>query len=264
MSVLYLLRRPRSGRRSLKVAHRNLDVFLGSWVTDFLPPLLEPALYLGILGFGLGLYIERVEGLPYAIWFGPALLASTGMFASFFECAFGSFVRMYYQKTYDAITATPVSLDDVIVGELVWGASKAFINASVVLLVLALFQVPKSPLILLAPFVVFLAAFSFASIGILTTSLAPNFDAFNFPLYLYVTPMFFLSGTFVPLSVLEPFPALRFLAETLPLTHAVAVCRSLSLGTVGPVDLLRVAWLAVVALVLGVMSVNSMKRRLIP
>jgi len=264
MNPLRLLAWPRAGRRSLKVAQRNMDVFLLSWATDFLPPLLEPALYLGVLGFGLGLYIQQVEGLPYAVWFGPALLASTGMFASFFECAFGSFVRMYYQKTYDAITATPVSLDDVIVGELLWGAGKAFVNAIVVLLVLTAFQVPRSPLIALAPFVVFLAAFSFAAIGILTTSLAPNFDAFNFPLYLYVTPMFFLSGTFVPLSTLDRFPILRFVSETLPLTHAVAVCRSLSLGVLGPTELLRIAWLIAVGLVLGIMSVNSMRRRLIP
>jgi lipooligosaccharide transport system permease protein len=264
MSPLRLLRRPAATRRSVTVARRNADVFFQSWATDFLPPMLEPALYLVILGFGLGLFIQEVEGLPYAVWFGPALLATTGMFASFFECAFGSFVRMHYQKTYDAITATPVGLDDVVVGELLWGGAKAALNSLFVLLVLTFFRVPQSPLVLLVPLVVFVAAFSFASIGLLTTSLAPNFDAFNFPLYLYITPMFFLSGTFIPLSVLDPFPVLRFIAETLPLTHAVALCRSLSLGVFGAEQVLRFLWLALVGLALSVYSVNAMRRRLIP
>lgn len=259
----WLLARPQASRRSLHVARRNGEVFLLAWKSDFLPPLLEPALYLTAIGFGLGLYIREVEGLPYATWFGPALLATAAMYSSFFECAFGSFVRMYYQKTYDAITATPLNLDDVILGELLWGATKAAINATVVLLVLFAFQIPKSPLILAAPIVIFLAAITFSSLGLLTTSQAPNFDAFNFPLYLYITPMFFLSGTFIPLSVFDTIPALKFAAYTFPLTHAVALCRSLSLGIFGLQELASLLWLAFVGATLGLMSINAMRRRII-
>ena len=262
MNPLSFLARPRPGRRTWKVVHRNADVFLQSWKSDFLPPMLEPILYLGAVGFGLGLFIHDVEGHPYAQWFGPALLVTTAMFTSFFECAYGSFVRMYYQKTYDAITATPVSLDEVILGEVLWGASKATLNSLVVLAVLAAFDVPRSPFLLLAPLVVFVTGLAFGAIGLLTTSLAPSFDAFNFPLYLYITPMFFLSGTFIPLSVLGDQPLTLLLAETLPLTHAVRVCRALSLGTAGPTELMSFLWLTVVAGLLVRYAMNSMKVRL--
>lgn len=263
MTGAWLLRRPEASRLGLKMTQRNADVYLALWRTEFLPPLLEPALYLGVIGFGLGLFVQDVEGQPYAVWFAPALLATTAMFTAFFEGAYGSFVRMYYQKTYDAITATPLNLDDVIVGELLWGATKATINAAVVLLVIALFGLPRSPLILLALPVVFVASFSFTAVGLLTTSLAPGFDVFNFPLYLYITPMFFLSGTFIPLSVLAHVPGLTFVAHTLPLTHAVAVARDLGLGTVGLSDLARVGWLLVVGALLSLYSINAMKRRLL-
>ncbi len=263
MTFASLLRRPGPTRLALKVTHRNADVALESWWSDFLPPTLEPLLYLGAIGFGLGLFIQDVEGLPYALWFGPALLATTCMFTSFFECAFGSFVRMHYQKTYDAITATPVSLDDVILGELLWGATKATLHAAVVLVVLTLFRVPQSPLILFALPIVFVAAFSFASIGLLTTSVASTFNAFNFPLYLYVTPMFLPRGTFTPPRIFAGQPVLPFAAYMLPLTHAVAAVRALSLGTFGLQEVYHVAWLAFVGFALAWFSINSMTRRLI-
>lgn len=263
MNPAHLLRTPRVDRLSFKVARRNADVFLVSWRSEFLPPMLEPLLYLGAIGFGLGLFIQDIEGLSYAEWFAPALLAMVAMNAAFFECAFGSFVRMTYQKTYDAIIATPVNLDDVILGELLWGAAKATLHAAIVLVVLFAFQLPHSPLILLSLPVVFVAAFSFGSIGLLTSSLANTFDAFNFPMYLYVTPMFFLSGTFIPLSLFDAVPVAQFIAYTLPLTHAVLLCRSLSLGTLGSTELLSFAWLLLVGWALGTMSINSMKRRII-
>jgi lipooligosaccharide transport system permease protein len=133
-----------------------------------------------------------------------------------------------------------------------------------VLLVLLVFRIPQSPAILLAPLVVFVAAFSFAAVGLLTTSLARTFDAFNFPLYLFITPMFFLSGTFVPLSAIQSIPGVAFIAQALPLTHAVALCRDLSLGTLGPADLWHFLWLVVVGTILSIAAINSMKRRLIP
>lgn len=263
MNPLALLGAPRGSRLMAKVAHRNADVFLISWKSDFLPPLLEPLLYLGAIGFGLGLFVEDIEGIPYVAWFGPALIPMMAMNTSFFECAFGSYVRMVIQKTYDAIVATPLSLDDVVLGELLWGATKATLNSAIVLVVVIAFGLVQSPLILLSLPVVFLAALSFGSIGLLTSSLAPSFDAFNFPMYLYITPMFFLSGTFIPLSLFDPFPVAKFIAYTLPLTHAVLVTRSLSAGVLGPTELASFAWLVVVGAALSIISVNSMKQRLI-
>lgn len=253
--------RPRFTGHSHLVARRNADVYFLAWKSDFLPPLLEPIVYLGALGFGLGAYVTEIDGLPYRDFLAPALITVTAMNAAFFECSYGSFVRMYWQKTYDAIISTPVGLDDVILGELLWGATKATINATIVLLVVTAFGLVHSPLALLILPVVFIVGFSFGSIGILTTSQAPNIDAFNFPMYLYVIPMYFLSGTFFPLEGMPQ--VLQYIAYTLPLTHATRIARGLTLGELDTTLLASLGWLLVVGFMLSFLSINAMRQRLI-
>lgn len=109
---------------------------------------------------------------------------------------------MYYQKTFDAMIATPLSLDDVITGELLWGATRSLIYSSVMLLVLILFGVVDLPLsLLIIPFS-FLAGLLFACIAMCFTAITPGIDALNYPAFLFITPCFLFSGTFFPLEVL--------------------------------------------------------------
>ena len=128
--------------RFIKVWHRNLVVYRRIWKINFITPLLEPLFY--ILAFGLGLsgLIGQVSyggaELSYTKFIAPALIATAVMSNSFFETTYASFVRMYYQKTFDAILATPLSLEEIIVAEIVWSATKAAAAAAIMLTVLAL------------------------------------------------------------------------------------------------------------------------------
>ncbi len=131
--------------RSLALWKRNRDVFLTTWKTNFLPPFLEPILYLVAMGLGFGALIQADieyggKSLEYIKFLAPGLVAISIMYGAFFECTYSSFVRMYYQKTFDAILATPLSLEDIITGEILWGATKSFINATIVLGVIAAFD----------------------------------------------------------------------------------------------------------------------------
>jgi lipooligosaccharide transport system permease protein len=253
---------PRLTRRVWKVWQRNFDVFLKTIVSNFLPSLLEPILYLLALGLGLGVFIQSIEGVPYINFIAPALVAISVMNGSFFECTFGSFVRMYFQKTFDAIIATPVSVEEVIAGELVWGATRATINSTTVLAVIAAFGLISSPLFLLVPLLAFLGGLLFASIAMCFTAIAPNIDFFNFPSFLFVTPMFLLSGTFFPLSQL-PLPVQTAAQIFLPLTHVVNIIRGLVLGRLESFLLLSLVWIAALAIFFFVLSINLMKKRLI-
>src|SRR5688572_20335500 len=126
------------------MVQRNRDVYLKTWKTNFLPPLLEPLLYIVALGYGLGRFVEEVDGVSYARFIAPSILCITMMQSAFFETSYGSFVRMYFQRTWEAVTATPLSLDDVVVGELVWAGLKSTINTALMsLVVVALGLVPK-------------------------------------------------------------------------------------------------------------------------
>jgi lipooligosaccharide transport system permease protein len=173
---------PKLTYRVWKVWRRNLDVFLKTIKVNFFPSLLEPILYLFAFGFGLGGFIPSIQGQPYVNFIAPALVAISIMNGSFFECTFASFVRMYFQKTFDAIVATPVSVEEVVAGELLWGATRATINTTIVLGVIAIAgfftQTPliTSPLFLLVPLIAFFGGLLFSSIAMCFTAAAPNID----------------------------------------------------------------------------------------
>ncbi|MDR0372370.1 MAG: ABC transporter permease [Nitrososphaerota archaeon] len=257
------------------VWRRNVDVFFKTIKVNFFPSLLEPILYLFAFGFGLGGFIPDIAGQPYINFIAPALVAVAIMNGSFFECTFASFVRMYFQKTFDAIVATPVSVEEVVAGEMLWGATRATINATIVLVVVAvagLFTpVPlvSSPLFLLAVPIAFLGGLLFSAIAMCFTAAAPNIDFFNYPSFLFLTPMFFLCGTFFPLTSL-PIVAQSLAMAILPLTHIVNVIRAVLVGGVEPIwglstgALLSVSlvWLTVVTVAFFILSINLMKKRL--
>lgn len=257
-----LLRIPKLSYRVWKVWKRNKDVFMKTYKTNFLPSLLEPVLYLLALGFGLGGFVEQIDGQAYIKFIAPALVAVSIMYSSFYECTYASFVRMYFQKTFDAIIATPVNIEEVITGEILWGATKSLINSSIVLAVIVVFGLVSSPLFLLIPIVSFLAGLLFASIAMCFTAILPNIDSFNYPGFLFITPMFLLSGTFFPLASMPDF--LQIAAQLFfPLSNVVIVVRSLTLGSIQVFILFNVVWMLILTPIFFVLSINLMKKRLI-
>ncbi|GLI46027.1 ABC transporter permease [Methanoculleus bourgensis] len=248
--------------RVRSVWQRNLDAFLRTYRVNFIPPFIEPVLYLLALGFGLGTYIETVDGIPYPVFIAPALVSISVMYSSFFECTYSSFVRMYYQKTFDAIIATPVSIDEVIAGEMLWGATRGMIYATLMLPVLLIFGVVAMPSsLLLIPFA-FLAGLLFAAIGMCFTAITPGIDALNYPSFLFITPMFLFSGTFFPLDLL-PEPIQYFALAALPLTHVVSINRAITLPAFSLTNLFSLAWIAVATVLFFLLAIRLMRRRLI-
>ncbi len=266
---------PKLSYRVWKVWRRNADVFAKTIGVNFLPSILEPILYLVAFGFGLGGFIPEIAGQPYINFIAPALVAISLMNGSFFECTYGSFVRMYYQKTFDAIVATPVSVEEVVAGELLWGATRSTINAVIVLTVVAISGIFVSqplitnPLFLLLPLLAFFGGLMFSALAMCFTAIAPNIDFFNYPFFLFTTPMLFLSGTFFPLSSL-PDVAQGLALAILPLSHIVNLTRGALTGTTETLlgldsqalIFLGIVWLVIITAVLFIVSINLMKKRL--
>jgi len=262
MKLFWLFAPPRLTFRVLKVWRRNAKVFMKTYKVNFIPPALEPVLYLLALGFGLGMFVTEIDGISYPMFIAPALLAISMMNASFFECTYSSFVRMYYQKTFDAIVATPLNMDEVIFGELLWGATKSTIYGVIVLAVLSAFGLASYPTSLLViPFSVF-AGMLFGALGMCFTAISPRIDNLNYPVSLYITPMFLLSGTFFPISSL-PLVVQSFAYAFLPLTHVVDITRAMVLGSLHTGLMTSLLWMSVVTVLLTLVSINLMKRRLI-
>ena len=217
--------------RLFRVWQRDWDVYLTTWFVSFLPPLLEPVLYLLAFGLGLGTMVQDVQyqghSLRYLTFFAPGVVAIAIMFHSYYECLYGSFVRMYYQKTFDAIIATPLTLEDVVGGEIVWGATKGAIASVIMLVPISLFGIVRPEVFLLVPGIALLGGLFFASLGMCFTAICPTIETFNFPVFLLITPMMLFSGTFFPLDVLPSWA--RLLAYLLPLTHLAEWIRGIML-----------------------------------
>ncbi len=248
--------------RLWQVWYRDFLVFRRLFLVNFLLPMGEPILYLVAMGYGLGMFINQIQGIPYVRFIGPGLVSVAMMYAAFFECTYASFVRMIFQRTFDAITATPVNVDEVVAGEIFWGATRSAINSTMVYVVVILFGLGP---VWLLPFVAvfgFIAGVLFASTGMIATALVPSIDFFNYPVFLFITPMFLFSGTFFPLSVL-PKAVQTFSYAVLPLTHVVLINRGFILGHPTAGLLLSLAWILVFGGIAFFLAIALMKRRLI-
>jgi lipooligosaccharide transport system permease protein len=152
------------------------------------------------------------------------------MMSASFESTYSGFSRMHVQRTWDAIMNAPVLLEDIVLGEAVCGASKAFLSGTAVLVVAALLGVASSPLALWVLPLVFVTGFAFASLGLVMTMLSPSYDFFMYYFTLAITPMMLTSGVFFPLQQLPAW--LQLVSGIFPLTHAVALARPLMNGAV--------------------------------
>ena len=247
--------------RAYRIWQRNRDIFLYQWKTQVWPPFIEPVLNILALGIGLGAYVTDIAGLSYIQFIAPGFIASSAMFSATFTCTFGSFIRMKFQKTFDAILATPASLEDIITGEILWGATWGLITATVVLIVIAIFGLVVSPWALLVPVVGLMEGLLFASMAMVVTSLVPSIDHFTYYFTLGITPMFLFSGIFFPLDRLPE--VVQGLAWMLPLTHVVNLHRGLILGRLSPVLLVDALWVLVAVAILLNLALILMRRRII-
>jgi len=247
-------------KRAFRVWQRNFTVYTKLYKSSIALNFVEPALYLVALGFGLGAFVKEINGVPYINFIAPGIIASSSMFAAIYECTYGTYVRMTYQKTFDAILATPVNLNDLVAGELMWGATKSMLYGTIIMIVISLFGLVDSPALILAIPVLFLSGLIFAEISLIAVATVPGIDTFNYFYTLLMTPMFLFSGIFFPLESLPPLVAR--IAFFTPLYHLVNICRSFSSGKTwaGMGDL---AWIVVVAMVLAPYPFRLMRRRII-
>jgi len=255
----------RISKRFIRVWQRNLTVYRRTWKISFLPPLLEPLFYILAFGVGLGVLVGKIHynsvEVSYVSFIAPALIAVNIMYNAFFENTFASFVRMYYQKTFDAIMATPISLEEIIVGEIMWGATKSLIATLIMLGVMSLFGFIAYPQGLLIVPLAFLGGIAFGSTGMFLTGIVPHIEIFNLPIFLFITPMFLFSGTFFPIENLPDWA--QKLAILFPLTHLVKLTRSFAFGVASLELLWSVLYLFAFSIVFFPLALFVMHRRLI-
>jgi lipooligosaccharide transport system permease protein len=248
-------------KRAFRVWQRHWTVYTKLYKTSFALNFAEPALYLVAMGFGLGTFVKDIHGQPYIRFIAPGIIASSSMFAAVYECTYGTYIRMTFQKTFDAILATPVNLDDLVAGELIWGATKSVIFGITITIVITLFGLVNSPLIVFAIPLIFLCGLIFAEISVIFAAVVPGIDSFSYFYTLFMTPLFLFSGIFFPLDAMPRVVA--DIAVFTPLYHLVNICRALSAGTFTGA-IWGMVWIIVVVSLLAPFPFKLMRKRIIP
>ena len=245
--------------RWLAVWRRNFLVWRKLLAAAVLSNLADPLIMLFGLGYGLGALLPSVEGMPYIAFFAAGQLCTATMFTASFESMFSGFARMQGQKTWDAILYAPLTIDDLVAGEIVWAASKAWLTGSTILGVALVFGLASSPWVLLALPAAFLVGLAFSAAGLIMCVLARGWDFFSYYMTLVMTPMMMISGVFFPAEQL-PAPLLA-VAKALPLYHGVQIVRPLIAGGPPPDLLLHAAVLVGYAAVGYALAIHFARKR---
>jgi len=243
------------------VMSRDVAIFGRYWKATTFSSIVQPTIYLLAFGLGFGTLVAHVGHVKYVQYVATGVVATAVLFSSAFPGMFNTFVRWQFQRTYDAMLAAPVDVEELITAEVLWISVRAGVYGMAPLLVAIAFGLEPTPGMLLVPFIGFLTGFGFAAFGVTIAAVAKTIDNFNYVTSAVLTPLFLFAGTFFPIST---FPAgVRLIAQFNPLYHCVQLVRDASFDDLGPVDLWHTAVLLAFALLMWRLAVSQLGRRLI-
>jgi lipooligosaccharide transport system permease protein len=250
-----------SAPHALAVWRRNAAMYRRTWMLNILPNFFEPVFYLMAIGIGVGAYINQMGGMSYPAFLAPGLICVAAMNGASFEVTYNIFVRMTFEKAYDAMLTTPIEPDDVLAGETLWALTRSGIYGGCFFLAVAAWGLAPLPQALLAIPVIPLAGLLFAAIGISFSLRIPNIDMFSFYFTLFLTPLFLFSDVFFPLNE-RLSGAWLWVAEALPLLHPVRLARSAFRGQASAVVLWDLAYILGVSALLLAWARRAVRARL--
>jgi lipooligosaccharide transport system permease protein len=219
---------------SARVWQRNWLVYRRLWHRSLAFGFLQPVLFLTAMGLGVGTLLSTQDqsafgGVPYIDWLGPGLMAAMAMQTATFESTYPIMNKIMWGRNYEAMLSTPLTTRHLVFGELFWVAFRIGSLATVFLIVLAIFGIPRSPLAVLAIPVTMLIGVAFASCLFAFTTTQRNDVGFSAVFRFIINPLFLFSGTFFPLSQLPD--QIEWIAWLTPLFHGVELVRGLILGS---------------------------------
>ena len=222
---------PRLSMRWWPVFQRNLLVWRKLAIPSLLANIGEPLLWLVAFGYGLGALVGQVQlgdrQVPYILFLASGSICMSAMNAASFEALYSAFSRMHVQKTWDGILNTPISLDDVVLAEMLWAGFKALFSVIAILGVMLALKISLSPKLILVPPILLIAGVTFASMALVFNAKARSYDFFTSYFAVLLSPMMFLSGVFFPRTQLPAFA--QTITDWLPLTAVVELVRPLFL-----------------------------------
>jgi lipooligosaccharide transport system permease protein len=243
------------------VMSRDVSIFGRYWKATTFSSIVQPTIYLLAFGLGFGSLVHHVGHLKYVQYVATGVVATAVLFSSAFPGMFNTFIRWQFQRTYDAMLAAPVDVEELITAEVLWISLRAGVYGLAPLLVGIAFGLQPEAGMLLVPLIGFVTGFGFAGFGVTVAAVAKTIDNFNYVTSAVLTPMFLVAGTFFPVSSLPG--GIRTVAQVNPLYHCVQLVRDASLGGLGTADLGHAAVLIAFALLMWRLAIWQLGKRLI-
>jgi lipooligosaccharide transport system permease protein len=262
--------RPELGRKAMHrlepaalagVMTRDIVLFRRYWKATTFSSVVQPVIYLLAFGLGLGSIVKHFGHGKYVEYVATGTVATAVLFSSAFPGMFNTFIRWQFQRTYDAILAAPVDVEELVTAEILWISIRSGVYGLAPLIVGLAFGLHPAVGMLLVVLVGFVTGFGFAGFGVLIAAVAKSIDNFNYVTSAVLTPMFLVAGTFFPITSLPS--GLRTVAQVNPLYHCVALVRDLSADTFVTADLGHAAVLVAFALLMWRLAVWRLGKRLI-
>ena len=239
---------------------REVANFRTFWKATTFSSVLEPIVYLLAFGLGLGAtLVDKVDGLSYVEFVGTGMVATAVIFSSALPAMFGTFIKQRFQRTYDAILAAPVDVEELVTAEVLWIGIRSGLYGCFPLLVAivrsrsGLGDADRADLLLLH-------RLRLRRLRHRSRRQRPQDRQFNYVTTLMITPLFLVAGTFFPINQLPQ--GVQAAANLNPLYHLVELVRGASFGF-EPNDLIRFGLLVGFALVMWRIAVSRMTTRLV-
>ncbi len=243
------------------VMSRDVAIFGRYWKATTFSSIVQPTIYLLAFGLGFGKLAAHVDHHRYMEYIATGVVATAVLFSSAFPGMFNTFVRWQFQRTYDAMLAAPVDVEELITAEILWISLRAGVYGMAPLVVGLAFGLEPEAGMLLVPFIGFVTGVGFAGFGVTVAAIAKTIDNFNYITSAVLTPMFLVAGTFFPVSTLPH--GIREIAQVNPLYHCVQLVRDASLGALHAADLGHAAVLLAFAVLMWRAAIWQLGRRLI-
>ncbi len=221
----------------------------------------EPLLYLLALGYGLGMFVGQVKGVDYMAFLATGIVCSNAMNTATFEGMYAAFTRLAMQRTWDAMLAAPLMLDDIVIGEIVWCATRSVIGCAAIFIVAGFLGSIQWSAFIPVMLVIFFSGMAFGAMALVVTAFAKSYDFFLYYFTLVITPMMLLSGVFFPADALPVW--IQTGAQAFPLSHAVEIARPLMIGAEVNNLPLHLAVIAAYIAVATYMALVFLRRRML-
>jgi len=255
------IRPPSFTMRIYSVWYRHFRVYTKNLISNGIPPFVEPLFFLLGIGLGLGHFVGRIDGVPYITFLAAGIIVPPAMYTSSFECTFGTFIRLEFDKVYDGMLSASMTVTDLLLGEILFAGSKSLFFSAAVLIVVTAFGLIHSPMAILAPFAGLLTGLMFGAFSLFVTSFVTNINHFNFYFTGLLTPMFFFSGIVFPLTSLPKY--FQIFAEILPLTHSTYLIRALCFNSFPPRVIFDLFYILVFIVFFSILAIKRLKKRII-